>query len=340
MSVYRKFLAVTGGCVVAISAAYYAVFNYQFDAPIAAAYGVSDWTTLKTQLADEVPGKRLLVFGDSSSLLGLNTPLLGELSGMKTLNMALHGGLPLDWITQYALTHARSGDVVVFAPAWTYYFRDYKNPEEWMLQQIVAWDKAYFQQLDLPTQARFITGIDKQTLLANLQAKDSKEEVLKTYPLRRPLSAEEVRQQYQAAQQSGQQPFSYSFLNISKAGDLQGACGNAIGPLFSYAISNGPSQQMVFAHLEETAKKMKAKGVKFYVAPSITLQDENSEQAEYRAKLQAIMALVKARGVDVIGAPDDFYFPASNFYDTNFHLNCEAADARTNKLYGALKAVL
>lgn len=341
MNTYRKFLISAAMCVSGITAAYYAAFMYQLDAPIQAAYGVPDWATYKEQLSSDTEGKRILLFGDSSSLLGMNTPLLAEKTGMKVVNMALHGGLPLDWMTKYALDNSRKGDTVILSLAWTYYYRDYKNPEKWMLEQIVAWDRKYFENLDPLTKARFISGVDLKSLYNNIDIKSRKEEILKDYPLRKALTKEEVRSQYAEASKKGNQPFSYSFLNMNAYGDLQGACGNAIGPLYSYSISlRDKTTDIAFSKLQETAELMRQKGVKFYMAPSISLEDEMSKTDEYRANLRKILSELSRHGIAVIGNPNDFYFPASNFYDTNFHLNCETATARTLKLYDAIKPII
>lgn len=341
MNTYRKFLISASICAAGIIAAYYVSFTYQFGAPIQATYGVSDWATFKEQLSEDAKGERLLIFGDSSSLLGMNTPLLAEKTGMKVVNMALHGGLPLDWITKYALDNSREGDTVILTLAWTYYYRDYKNPEKWMLEQIVAWDRKYFDNLDLLTKIRFISGVDIKSLYNNIDMKSKQHEVLKDFPLRKALTKEEVRSQYAVISKNGNTPFSYSFLNMNPYGDLQGACGNAIGPLHSYNISlKDKTAEIAFAHLEEIAKLMQKKGVKFYITPSISLGDAMSQKDEYRTNLREILSELSRRGVTVIGNPDDFYFPASSFYDTNFHLNCETSAARTLKLYDTIKPVL
>ncbi|BBT40867.1 hypothetical protein [Pseudomonas putida] len=335
MTIYRKFLWCLPPSLALVASAYYGLFLYQFGAPIQTTYGVADWATFKKQIANSVSGERILLFGDSSSLLGMDTPLLEKTTGRKVVNMALHGGFPLDWVAEFALENARPGDTVVMSLAWTYYFRDFKQPEKWMLDQIVAWDHQYFYDLDTITKARFIAGLDINSLVFNINTKINKKIITHDFPDRRTLTDDEVRERWSTSHSA--QPFSYSFLNISQHGDLQGACGNPEVSFSSFKFPAKGIQPNAFELLEETAKKMKAKGIRFLMTPSISLADEASQDDNYRKVLQEIMTNLKKREIEIAGTPDDFYFSRSDFYDTNFHLNCEASSKRTLKLYEAIK---
>lgn len=335
MTIYRKFLWFLPPSLALMAAAYYGLFLYQFGAPIQTTYGVADWATFKRQAGANVTGERILLFGDSSSLLGMDTPLLAEKAGRKVVNMALHGGLPLNWMTEFALDNARSGDTVVLSLAWTYYFRDFRQPEQWMLDQIVAWDHEYFYGLDAISKARFVAGLDVNSLAFNVASKLRQKRLLHKFPDRRALTATEVREKWDAAHSA--QPFTYSFLNMSQYGDLQGACGHPEASFSSFEFPSKGLQPVAFELLEETAKRMKAKGVRFLMIPSISLEDQQSSDLRYRETLQGIMAELERRGIDTAGQPDDFYFARSDFYDTNFHLNCEANSKRTLRVYEAIR---
>ncbi len=342
MTLYRKFIVSLACATILFFGAFYAAFLYQFGAPIPSGYDAANWITYKELVASNTHGKRLLLFGDSSTVFGMNSQLLSEKTGMPVANMALHGGLPLDAITQSVIKNAREGDTVVLSLVWLYYFKDYRIPEDWILREMVAWYGEYFQSLPLLTKLRYMTAIDMKTLYANMDAKSNKNALLKQYPYRRALTIGEVRDQHSKVDRSTPQPFSYSFLNMNSFGDMQGGCGtHPIANMASVDIPQDPKiNKEVLKLLTDTATELKSKGINLYIVPSVTVQDERSNKQYYHKALMAIMEQVRAAGVLILGNPDDFYFPISSFYDTAFHINCEATAERTSRLHTIIKDYL
>jgi hypothetical protein len=342
MNLYRKFVLSAAGTTAIALAAYYTAFIYQFGAPIPSGYDAANWITYKEQVGNNTKGNRILLFGDSSTVFGVNSKILSEKSGMPVANMALHGGLPLDAITSSAIKNSREGDTVVMALVWPYFFKDYKAPEDWILREMVAWYGDYFDGLPLLTKLKYVAAIDIKTLYTNIDAKSRKDVILKEFPYRRPLTKEEVQSQHAQIDWNTPHPFSYTFLNMNSYGDMQGNCGNSpILNISSFEIYRTPEvNKNVLQLLEQTATKLKEKGVAFYVIPSVTVLDERSTQEYYHKALNNTMNQIKSAGVQVLGTPEDFYFPKSSFYDTAFHINCESTAERTIKVYNTIKDVL
>ena len=136
MNLYRTYaLSVICASVVAFGA-YYSAFVYQLGAPIPASYDLLNWIYLKENAAQNTAGRRVLLIGDSSALFGIDSPQLEKELGRPVVNMSLHGGLPLDWLTDFAERNVRAGDIVVMPLNWAYYARDFNKPEDWMLSLI------------------------------------------------------------------------------------------------------------------------------------------------------------------------------------------------------------
>lgn len=342
MTLYRKFTLSAICTAIFGLGAYYLAFTYQFGAPIPSGYDAANWITYKEQVGKDVVGNRILLFGDSSTVFGVNSQALSQMAGMPVANLALHGGLPLDAITSSVLKNAKAGDTVVMALVWPYFFKDYKAPEDWILREMVAWYGDYFDGLPLLTKLRYVASIDVKTLYANIEAKSRRDQLLKEFPNRRALTSEEVRVQHAQIDWSIPHPFSYTFTNMNALGDMQGNCGNSpIAAISSFEIYAKPQvNKNVLDLLVATAATLKAKGISFYLVPSVTVQDERSAMDYYQPALNATMQQIRDSGIEVLGRPEDFYFPKASFYDTSFHLNCESTLERTTRLYNAIKPVL
>jgi len=341
MNPYRTFaLSVAGASVIAFGA-YYCAFVYQLGAPIPASYDVANWISLKENTAQNTAGHRVLLIGDSSGVFGMDSPQLEKELGRPVVNMTLHGGLPLDWITNFAERNVRSGDIVIMPLAWPYYFRDFDTPEDWMIDQIVAWDRDYFDSMSLLKKLKYLSAVNPQRLYDNLKIKIKAKKTLKNFPLRKILSPQEALKQYQEQYGGSTTQFSYSYLNMNKYGDMLNTCGNVTSAISSLQVApDSKVNTKALQLLKETAKNIASLGGTLYIVPSITVSDSQSQQPHYEQALNSMLNQVKASGVNVLGEAKEFYFPPEAFFDTNFHLNCSYRSARTKALANILKPEL
>jgi hypothetical protein len=332
----RIFVAAAAVAMVAFGALYYHLFRYQFGAPIPASYDVSYWITWKKHLAENTPGKRLLIVGDSSSLFGVDSEALGKAIGRPVVNMSLHGGLPLDWLTRFAEKHARAGDIVVMPLSWPYYRRDYKVPEAWMVNQMVAWDGQFFEDSDPMQKLRYIAAMKPADLLRNARAVEESEMLLKQNPARKLIPEDEVIENMERAQHgpvTGN--FDYSYLKIGPHGDMRGACG-FVNPQSSPVVGSGPANKNELAILSKASKAMAEAGATLVIMPPPTVADAQALGPVYQAALDEIFVDLRRTGLRTAGQPRDFYLPSAAFYDTPFHVNCEHAAVRTQRMAEAL----
>lgn len=325
--------------MVAVSGLYYALFRYQFGAPIPASYDVSYWITWKEYLAERATTRgRVLIIGDSSSLFGMDSSVAEKELGRPVVNMSLHGGLPLDWLTTFAEKNAKPGDVVVMPLAWAYYWRDYKVPEDWMVDQIVAWDHGYFDGSSLAQKTRYIAAIKPTAFFRNIIAKEDRDAIYRQFPARKLMNDDKVISELEGAQDAAPNPMQYDFRNLNRFGDMRGACGNArtVGGSITVARVNLREKDL----LVRTNKTLKERGVRLILMPAPTIEDPASLDANYSASLDGILSLMREAGIEIAGKARDFYFPRNAFYDTNFHLNCEYAVERTSRMVEALRPAL
>lgn len=341
MTIFRRFVLTAAITAVGIAAIYWAAFNYQFGAPIPASYDVANWLILKENIAKKTPGERILFVSDSNILFGLNSDTVEKKLGKPVINMGLHGGLPLDWILNVALRNARSGDTVVFPLVWGYYLKDYKAPNFWITDQIIAWDRSYFDELSIARKLPYIKSISIASIYHNIDLKIKKEEVLKDNPLRYLPPKEEVLSEYDKS--SGMQTaFSYTYVNMNKHGDMRHTCG-AIAPATGadyFMDKNSKVNREAIDLLSRVILDLNKRGVKSYVTAPVQVDDITTRSDWYQKIIADIWEDLRAAEIPVLGNQTSFFFKPSDFFNTNFHLNCESTEERSERLVKLLKPEL
>lgn len=339
MNLFRKFVASSIMSAVVIAAIYFFFFNYQFGAPIEASYDVKNWIEFKEEMARRVDGRRVLLVGDSNVLFGMDSAHIEGQVGMPVINMGLHGGLPLDRILNVALQTARSGDVVVLPLVWNYYVNDYSDPEDWMIDQIVAWDHEYFDGLSTFRKLQYAKAIPFANLYRNITTKAKSDEVMKLNPLRRLISKDELMKIYDE-KAAANTYFLYSYINFNTRGDMRNACGVLVPVNGGSYTASATLNEHSINFLVNTVKTLRANGVKVFIAAPVQVDDEFTRASAYQVVLASTWEQLAARGLPVIGSPTDFFFPAKSFFNTPYHLSCESSVERSDRLGKLLKSVL
>lgn len=333
----RSFITAFFATCLIFSGLYAIAFSYQFGAPIPAEYEVYKWRLLKTHLAEKTKGKRIFLVGDSSVLFGMNSKYIEQELGRPVINLALHGGAPLDFNVSMALESARSGDVVIMPLIWIVYYLDYRIPNNWFIDQIVAWGRGYFNNLDPLGKLRYVSAVTPATLYRNITVQENRENVIKANPLRQLKPDHEIITDYFNLH-SSQSQFSYSYLNIDLHGDIQRNCGVRI-TANAPVVPNSLNKETL-SYLVDSIKELTARGVKVFVIAQPSVDNATTRSPSYLLALNRIWDTLRERGVPLLGGPTDYYFPPQAFYDTDYHLNCEYSTERSKIIVSALRNVL
>jgi hypothetical protein len=343
MTLSRLFLVAATTTFIVIAALYTIAFNYQFGAPIPAGYYINNWRWLKVHIAQQAKGRRVLLVGDSNVLFGMDSAYAEKQLGRPVINMGFHGGQSLDWILDVALSQARSGDIVVLPLVFPYYQSDYRVPNDWMVDQVIAWDRPYFDGLSLPRKLRYVAAIPPKALYQNLRKKWQRKSIIKKKPYRRLLSATEALAYYKQVAHL-QSVFSYDYENINLHGDIRNTCGVGVkvkGPNYGVAKNQKTVvNNATLLLLLDTIHTLNARGVKVFVTSSVQWDDADTRGPVYQAAINKVWGTLQREGVPLLGGPTDYFFPPKAFFDTDYHLNCEYTAARTEILIKALRPVL
>jgi enamine deaminase RidA (YjgF/YER057c/UK114 family) len=329
MPLTRVYLIAVTVAAIALFGSYLALYRYQFGAPIPASYDVKNWLLLKERIAANTQGHKILLVADSNVLFGFDSAYAESKLGRPVVNMGLHGAFPLDWILSVAERNAKPGDIVVFPLVWDYYLKDYRIPHAWNLDQIIAWDSEYLESLPLSRRIKYFTSQSPLKMAQNVDVQLNRDAVLKANPLRQLLPRDEALAYYD--QVSGMQStFSYSYVNINTHGDIRHTCGQiAKATGADFTKPGAKVSQEAMKRLVETVNRLRERGVESYVTASVVVDDETTRAPGFQKILNDVWAELKINDVPVLGSPTDYFFPPNAFFDTSFHLNCDATHART-----------
>lgn len=324
-----------------ISCAYHYVFRLQFGAPIPAEYWIYEERILKQSLAQLRPSPKLIIASGSNSLFGIDSDSLALAIDLPVVNLAIHAGLPLDWILDSVREVAHPGDIVVLPLEWSYYTSDYTEPSKWFYEQVVAWNSDYFESLDVFRRVKFISAVAVEDVVETLWVQTQKREVLRTRPERRLRTPNELLSTY--AKTARPTIRSYSYLNTSLSGDMLNTCGaNHTTGLddFRYVESTRPSFASLW-RLKRWIDELADRGITVFVSFPVTAANKYTSAEEFRTIARNIEQLLETLGIQMIGKLSDHVYEQSSFLDTYYHLNCDGRSIRTamigNRILEALR---
>jgi len=245
----------------------------------------------------------------------------------------------LDSILGLALRYARAGDIVVLPLVWDYYLRDYRTPNDWLIDQVIAWDRSYFEDLDFFRKLGFVAAVSPSRLYRNMMTYESRVATIKEHPFRKRKSASEILATFQKGTASS--TFSYSYMSLNRHGDMLNACGAHFDDAQVYGVSQSSEvNNASLSLLSETIKSLTAKGILVFVAAPVQIDSALTRAPAHQAGINRIWTALHREGIPLLGHPTSFSFPPGAFFDTQWHLNCEHSTERAKLLVAALKAKL
>lgn len=319
--------------------AYHGAFVGALGAPVEAEHWFRDEMVLKRHLARNTPSPRLLLGGGSNVLFGLDSQLLAQAFGRPAVNLGLHAGLALDQVLDFASAEARSGDILVLSLEWQYLSHDYRHPSRWLADQVLAWNGAYFERLGLERRLRFIGSTSAVQLRDAWLAKLNAHRVLDDHPDRRPRSDREILARYAAMPPLD--VFSYHYRNTDRHGDMQNTCDGTLAELPSVGsyLDGSTVPPVVPAYLADTVQRLAGRNVRTFIVfpPVVREADVGGHLLE---GMHALTTAMLDHGLPVLGTPEGAMLPASMFFNSQYHLNCEGRRARTRAVAELVAAAL
>jgi hypothetical protein len=325
--------------VIAIAAACLAIHFFvclYMPSPIAAEYWVREMIVVKRALAVSSP--RIVVLGGSSSLFGIDARQVTAETGVFTMNMGLHVGVRIDRLLAVGEEMAQRGDIFVLALESLYYDCAATHWTDWQIRNMLAWDRAYFD--DLPFRSRLIgvfTAGGPQLSINIFAERISLGLLPQRYADRLgALKPDDVILARYRSGRSRTDHFSYSAYNLDDHGDMLNNRGATFSGAGIPATSPGPVCPAIVAILANFVASMKAKGVRVVAAHTPYLVDGAPAPGWQKAE-HAFLRDLTAIGLEVVDHREELFFSRSSFFNTSQHLNESGRRERTKLLINDLR---
>jgi hypothetical protein len=312
---------------------YLILFYLQFGPYIKAEYWLRDIQIVKTYIQRSTSSPKIIILSGSNSLFGLDSKELSKYLEIPVVNLSTHGGLSLDYILGRNVPYLNRGDIVCLPLEYEYYATN-EPYTQWFTDQVIAWDKAYFEGLSIVNKIKFISSVSALRLSENLINKCLKKNK------RWLLPPEEVIRQVKSSWKSKNYNNEYHFRNLNNYGDLINTqnnirLSNINYPVFEkeFYISKYAKNQLTkfFSYCQNNDIQV------FITWPcSIKSYHLDFKKKFFRKHIEEIKNFIDSQAVTVIGEPEDFIFDEFFFSDTRYHLNNFGKKLRTLKLASIL----
>ncbi len=271
---------------------------------------------LKTAIVETLPSPKLLSVSGSSGYFNIRTETIATRFGMAIANYGTDIELGIDYILWRAQRVASPGDTILLSLEYEAYDETSK-PNPVMLDYLFSRDPDYLRSLPLTQQLRFLFSLSPDRVLTGIRSRYDppgpktsgyRAETMNAFgDETNNLAANRARDQILAEQPS-------RFI----------AEGRSITP---YATER----------LERFLSWAEANEVTVLASFPTTIHFEAYDTPTAQATLDELQAFYRERGIELLGAPQDFFYPERLFYDTRYHLTDRGMTLNTERISELLR---
>lgn len=314
------------------------LFFYQLGAPIKAEYWLYELKIVKRLIAANIKEPKLVVLGGSNALVGIDSIMLEDATGIPTVNLALHGALNIHYLLREAREVLRPYDHVLLALEYEAYTREPNTL--WFTNQVMTWDTPYFWDLSLKDKGSFIHAVPLNRLIAGALAQLQQRHIA-NLSHRTVADDDDVRLRYTRAQtDTPTRPREvYSVVNIDAHGDLrylpQSRSYREDG---DYGLS-GPfvAPAHVWKELREFSEYCLTRHITLYIAWPPTIKNPMLDSPVVINHLQQLQSHMLQHHMQTLGLPWEFSYERIFFSDTGYHLTPAGRSEHTEALLRYLR---
>ncbi len=293
----------------------------QIGRPVISSQWVHDVYAKKEALAGQAKGPRILIFGGSNGLFGIDSAALERAFHRDVINMAVNAGLLLPYILYEARRVLRPGDVAIMAleyPMFTYN----GEPNEQMISYLYAFDPRFFW---------FLTWKERLLVLWKTPFSRIVEGLIKTGGA--PVTSGVYGVHH--IDRNGDQ----THTSLADQTEAQRRALASLPP-HHYGRDFDPNA-LAWRYLQGFGAWARRHGVRLIFIPAVMMDDPLYHTDPKEVYFYTHLAQEAARhGLDFRGNPYDFFYPSSLFFNTEFHLTDRGRRINTERLLRLLKGVL
>ncbi|MCM1170438.1 MAG: hypothetical protein NC324_10940 [Bacteroides sp.] len=252
----------------------------------------------------------IILVGGSNVAFGFHSQLLSEQSHLPVINMGLHAGLGLKFITEESFPYLKSGDILICSPEYGHFFGDMAYGEQPLAD---------------------ITYLSKKPFFFLSEIKQWKSLIINTpHFLRSKIESSVIRS-----------------LNPSKETVYQLSSFNEYGDVVFHWNKN--HAKLHIKSKEDTPLSPNITFFKWFIQQLQTIKQQDiciimlppsiaqTSYGNIKNNIYTVDSLFKQAGFPFICPPQERCYPDSLFYDTEYHLDSLGAALRTEDLISLLK---
>lgn len=284
---------------------------------------------IKTYRASTLNSPKLIIAGGSNGLLGINSKLLSNETGLPAVNLAGHAGMSFNFQGEQALHSAQDGDIVIMPLEYSYYSQT-STKTDVDIKNMESWGHEYIKGSSIKEKYNYF----RHSTLSSLVSRIATDTQLPVDPIEIALTHSNQTKSTEIIDWVG-----YNYKSMNFLGDI--LSDNPPTPLIASIAEKGekyldtptPTSQFI-----EDAKRLSAaledKGASLYFTWPTSMKNKlfnMNSKPDLDQALTLKNNLIRL-GFNYICSPADFNFPPENFFDTRYHLNFKGALLRTLNL--------
>jgi hypothetical protein len=328
--------------IAAVLIAIHVVIVLTVRSPIPGSYPVRQLIAQKRGMLAALPSPRIIFFGGSNVLMGIDAEAVGRACRIPAFNFGLQAGMRVEDILAEASRSARAGDVVVLALEPEYYVEE-KGWSDWQLRSALAWNRPAFDGQPLGTRLRIIYEASTPLLSSDLVWSAILQRVNPAAVKDRVAIAQESDEEINKAlaERAASNKFGYTAKNMDDFGDILNTQGDNVHfwgagtPLALPGTMSAFSKTILLNFVNE----MKARKVRVFFSHTPYIVDGPAPD-DWKGSEQLLEADIHTLGSEFLEGRDQLFYPRVYFFDTRLHLNQQGRSVRTKMLFEALRKKL
>jgi hypothetical protein len=277
----------------------------------------------KETLARNIKGNKLVFGGGSGTLYGVRTKDFQDSSGIRSINMAVHAGLDIDYYLHRLKKSLKQGDIVILPLEYAHFMYDGEIVGV-TVDYMMKYDRGYLRTLNFITRIKYISSIS-------------------------PINLSIFLQNYFVGKICGS--LYKTSNNINSHGDAIDNVGSVKIERAMQSMKPVEIQQNNFIEtqglraIKEFDMWCKNHDIRCHITYANTIFFKEYDSLPYRKYFRELQGYFNDHSILTMGKPYDFFFDKNLFYDTQYHLNQQGMTVRTGQLlkmaqsYAALKPV-
>lgn len=281
-------------------------------------YWIHDTFKIKENIANKIPGNKIVFVGGSATLFGLRTEDVERELKIPTINYGVHAGLDIDYILERAKKILKPGDVVILPLEYSHLLYDGRLNEV-RTRFVLLFDENYYKSLSYYDKIRYFFKFSPLTIEFTFWST------------------------FWKIFGNNQCFHAYDVNTLNNNGDETNNLGNSIiknkyNDIQPIAIQKGKFQETVGLKIIENFNIWCLEhNIKCFVtyAPIISLDVYYS--SDYHIYFNSLQNYFSEHHIDTIGFPNDFFYKLDYFYDSIYHLNSTGMTINTRYFITKLK---